>query len=106
MEHRGDAVRHHLPVGIDECHVDREIDAGPRHHLPLETVAMDVDDAGQNQQAGGVDAQPRRARLADAGDHAGRGIHLDAGFDQRVADEDLSAFDPQVRRHAGQACVS
>ena len=45
VKHRGDAVGYRLPVAFGQRDVDRKIDAGARHHLPLEGVAMDVDDA-------------------------------------------------------------
>ncbi len=48
----GDAVRDQLPVGVDQRHVDRKVDTGARHHLPLERIAVQVDDAGQHQQVG------------------------------------------------------
>jgi hypothetical protein len=51
VEHRGDAVGDRLPVAVDQRDVDREIDARPRHHLPLERIAMQIDDARQHQKA-------------------------------------------------------
>jgi len=55
VENRGDAVTDRLPVTVDQRHVDREIDAGAGHHLPLKGVAMQIDNAGQHQQAAGVE---------------------------------------------------
>ena len=49
-------VADRLPVAVNKRHIDRKIDAGARHHLPLEGVAMQVDNARQNQQAAGIDA--------------------------------------------------
>ena len=37
-----------------------KIDAGARHHLPLERIAMQVDDARQHHQAAGIDADASR----------------------------------------------
>jgi hypothetical protein len=50
-----DAVRDRLPVAVDQCDVDRKIDPGARHHLPLERIAMQIDNARQHQQAAGID---------------------------------------------------
>ncbi len=36
----GDAVADRLPVAVGQRHIDGKIDAGARHHLPLECVAM------------------------------------------------------------------
>ena len=64
VERRGDAVGEQLRLGVAQRDVGREIDAGPRLHLPLERVAVDVDDARQHQQAGRIErgdrAAPRR----------------------------------------------
>src|SRR5690349_1085176 len=65
MKHRGDAVADRLAVAVDERDVDREIHAGARHHLPLEGVAMDVDDARQHQQAARVDRDRRASAAVD-----------------------------------------
>ena len=77
MEDRGDAVRDRLPVAVDQRDVDREIDLGPRHHLPFERVAMQVDDAGQYQQVARIerDARARSGRtgLADFDRRRSRG---------------------------------
>ena len=62
VKDRGDAVADRLPVAVDQRHIDREIDAGARHHLPLECIAMQIDDARQHQQAAGIDARANRAR--------------------------------------------
>ena len=55
MKGGGDAVGDELPVGVAQRKRRVEADAGPRHDLAFETVAMDVDDAGQHEQAVGVD---------------------------------------------------
>ena len=61
----GDAVGDRLAVAVDQRHIDGKIDAGARHHLPLEGIAMQVDDARQHQQVAGVDRRAlRHARCA------------------------------------------
>ena len=74
----GDAVADRLPVAVDKRHVDGKIDAGARHHLPLEGVAMEVDDTRQHQQAVGIDGERTAAMIRTDGD-------------------DLAACDPQRR---------
>ena len=44
----GDAVADRLPVAVNERDVDREVDARTRHHLPLERIAMQIDNARQH----------------------------------------------------------
>ena len=34
---------------------ERKRNAGPRHHLPLERIAMNIDDTGEHQEPAGVD---------------------------------------------------
>ena len=50
MKDRGDAVGDRLPVAFQERDVDRKSDARPRHHLPLERVAVNVDDAREGRK--------------------------------------------------------
>jgi len=64
VEHRGDAVSDRLPVAVDQGDVDREIDARPRHHLPLKGVAMQIDDARKDQKPAGIDVEGGARRRA------------------------------------------
>jgi hypothetical protein len=96
MENRRDAVGEHLPVAVEERNVQVEANSGPRHHLPLEGVAMNVHDARQHDEAIGVDAAARGRIAADLADHARRGRQMDGGAFKRVADEDASALDANV----------
>jgi hypothetical protein len=57
MKHRRDAISDGLTVAVDQGHIDRKIDPGARHHLPLERIAMQIDDSGKNQQAAGIEVQ-------------------------------------------------
>lgn len=61
VKNRGDAVADRLAVAVGERDVDREIDPGARHHLSLEGIAMQIDDARQDQQIARLDRQPRPA---------------------------------------------
>ena len=54
---RGDAVRHQLPVGLQHRHVERKHRLGARHDLPFEGIAMDIDDAGQDQAIPRIDGE-------------------------------------------------
>ncbi len=76
----GDAVGDRLPVAVEQRHIDRKIDAGARHHLPLERIAMQVDDARQHQETAGIEAsEPGASRGRVRAD----GADLTAGDPQR-----------------------
>ena len=68
-----DAVADRLPVAVDQRHIDRKIDAGARHHLPLEGIAMQIDNARQHQQAAGIDAGRAVAVVRTHGDDLAAG---------------------------------
>ena len=51
MKDCGDAISDCLPVAVDQRHIYREIHARAGHHLPLERIAMQVDDARQYLEA-------------------------------------------------------
>jgi hypothetical protein len=53
--------------------IDRKIDAGARHHLPLEGIAMQIDNARQHQQAAGIDAGRAVAVVRTHGDDLAAG---------------------------------
>ena len=93
MENRGNAVCYRLPVAVEERDVHGEAHARPRHHLPLEGVAMDVDDAGQHQQARGIEAPPRRGLVADVDNQTICGRKIEACVFQTIADERASSLD-------------
>ena len=92
MKDRGDAVCDRLPVAVDQRHIDGKIDAGTGHHLPLEGVAMQVDNTWQHLQAACVDAGRTSFR---------RRIHRDdvapcdaqRDFNKLSANQRLAAFD-------------
>ncbi len=86
VEGGGDAVGEQLPLGLGKRQADREVDAGPRLHLPLEGIAVDVDDPRQHQQAAGVEIVTRRA-ASQRGDHA-------------VFQQQIALVQPPAREHA------
>jgi len=93
VEDGGDAVGDGLPIAFEQRHIDRKSDSWSRHHLPLEGIAVDVDDPGQDQKAAGVD-HPLGARLrADAGDDPTLAIEIDAGLLETDPDERATPFD-------------
>ena len=57
MEDRGDAIAERLSVAVDECDIDRKINAGAGHHLPFKGVAVQIDDPRQHQKITGI--QPK-----------------------------------------------
>ena len=100
VKDRGDAVGDRLPVAVDQRHVDREIDAGARHHLPLEGIAMQVDDARQHQQAAGIEAERAAAVVANR-PRRSRGRRSAARFRRiSLAEQRPAAFDQNVGHDA------
>jgi hypothetical protein len=96
---RRDAVADRLAVAVDQRHIDREVDAGARHHLPLERIAMQVDDARQHQEATGVDAQRSAALIrADRADLTA--CDPQRGFVDFIAEQGPAAFDENVNHDA------
>ena len=80
MEHRRNAVGDDLTVGIDQRQIDRKIHARARHHLALESVAVHVDNARQQDQVFGVERMRRAAptygsRLTHKGPLGLRPVH-------------------------------
>ncbi|MGY4355452.1 hypothetical protein ACVW0J_001945 [Bradyrhizobium sp. i1.7.7] len=91
----GDAVADRLAVTVGERDVDREVDAGARHHLALEGIAMQIDDAGQHQQVARIDRQPRTAaRGIDLRNV--RAGHQNGSFDELGADQGPAALKEDV----------
>lgn len=95
VKYRGDAVADRLAVAVGERNVDREVDAGARYHLPLEGIAVQIDDAGQDQQIACIDRQPRpAARGVDPGDILSG--HRQRRLDEVGADQGPAAFQEYV----------
>ena len=94
-----DPVADRLPVAVDQRHIDRKIDAGARHHLPLEGVAMQIDNARQNQQAAGIDAGRAVAVVRTHGDDLAAS-DAQRGFDDFVAEQGPATFDEQFGHDA------
>ena len=95
VKHRGDAVGNRLAVAVDQRHVDGKIDTGSRHHLPLESVAMQVDDARQHQQATRIDGEWGAGLIAaDTGDLAARGLQRSVA--KFFAEQGPATFDQNV----------
>src|SRR5262245_40365056 len=66
MKSGGDAIANKLAVGLHERHVVVEGHARPRHELPLEGIAMNVDQAGQDEHTAGIDPPPWRCLSGDS----------------------------------------
>src|SRR5882672_3806439 len=95
MKNRGDAISDRLSVAVDQGHVDGKIDPGTRHHLPLERIAMQIDDSRQYQQVAGIDTE-RSASVArfHGVDYAAGDLHR--GFTNFSAEQSPAAFDEYV----------
>ena len=65
MERGGDAVGEQLRLGITDRDLGGELDPGPRLHLPLERVAVQVDDPRQHEQAARVQRRAAAGAIAD-----------------------------------------
>src|SRR3546814_17667714 len=93
MEFAGDAIGQQLAVDIMQRAVVRKRYAGAGHDGALESVAMQVDDAGQHQQVAGV--QPGRAWLDRGGAIAAAA----------VAKNQLAGPQRTEARRVGKECV-
>jgi hypothetical protein len=96
MKDRRDAVRQNLPVAVEQRDVDRKADARPWHHLPLECIAMDIDDTRQHEQAIGIDAAHgrSRSRSVQSGDLTAL-VNVDGYVGERAINQHAAAFDPK-----------
>ena len=64
----GDAVGRHLSIGIGKCDLQPDMHARPRHDLALEGVAVEIDNARQQQVPLGIDGPLDRPGAIDSGD--------------------------------------
>src|SRR6185312_2308320 len=95
MEDGGDAVGDGLAVAIEQRHVDRKIDAGTRHHLPLERIAVQIDNAGKHQKIARIDVQGGASiASADVTNFSVDNSHR--GFDDFAAEQGAAALDEDV----------
>ena len=88
---RGDAVGGHLPVGVQQRHIEREMHARTRHDLALEGVAVDVHHARQDQKPGRIQDFPGACRVHDAPVGDGEVAPLEAA----IRRQDLPSGDRQ-----------
>ena len=70
VKDRGDAIGDRLAVAVHQRDVDGKADAGPRHQLPLEGIAMNIDDAGQDIEPARVEGAAIAAIGTDCVDDA------------------------------------
>lgn len=95
MKNRGDAVGDCLPVAVGECDVDRKINAGSRHHLPPERIAVNIDDPRQDRQASRIDTKSiGPVRRPDAGDVTS--ADPDRRFGDFVAEQGAAIFEENI----------
>ena len=89
VERGGDAVGGQLAIGIQQRHLGGHAHAGPGHELTLERVAMQIDDAGQDEQPAGVPNATARRRRRDpfAVDGQGNAIFQPEGRQDAPADD-------------------
>src|SRR5262249_54902086 len=84
-----------LTIAVQEGDVGQHIDAGPGHHLPFKSIAVNVDDAGQDHEAAGVDLGGGDFIAANIGNDSVSGADMDACLHKAVADQDTPRNDAQ-----------
>src|SRR5208337_2023336 len=70
VEDRGDAVRDRLAVAFHQRNVQGHMHAGTRHDLALEGIAVNIDDAGKDDEAASINGAAGTPLGADLGDGA------------------------------------
>jgi hypothetical protein len=65
VKRRGDTVGDDLTIRVDEGEVEIETDAGARHDLTLECIAMNIDDTGENDEAGRIQGSATHGRFGE-----------------------------------------
>ena len=55
VERRRDAVGQQQPIDREQRHRERNVDARPGMHLPLELIAVDIDETRQDEQSTAVE---------------------------------------------------
>ena len=88
MERSGDTGRQQLGVGVGEGDFERKCHARPRHDLALEGVAVDVDDARQDQMV------LHAYRMDAAGNPFADGDDTSPFDDERGGDRAVRGQDP------------
>jgi len=86
-----------LATPCEQRNIDGKVHTRSRHDLALERVAVDVDDAGQDQEAARIDPLRRTGFFADGIDHAVTDAH--GRILEPVPDEGAPTFDTDVHRH-------
>jgi hypothetical protein len=94
----GDAVRDRLPVAIDEADVERHVDARARHDLSLEGIAVDVDDAGEQHEAAGVERAAIGVIGPDVGNHPVAHTDVNRRIGQPLVKQGLRTDDLKLHR--------
>ena len=93
MEDGGDAVGEGLAIALEQRDIERKRHARPWHQLAFEGVAVDVDDAGKNEKAPGVDRTFGRRIHADPGDDTRLGAEVHAGVFKTAMHQRTRPFD-------------
>ena len=84
-----------MTVAVNQCHIDRKIDAGTGHHLAFKSVAVNIDDTGQSDQAIAVEADGSRS--AAGRDFRNPSIcNMNGCIDEIASDQCFAAFNQYV----------
>ena len=98
VEDGGDAVGDHLAVAVDQRDVEGNLHPRTRHHLPLESVTVNIDDARQHQQPAGVEGGLRRPVGTDLGDNTVRCADVDGRVLKRALVQNPSANNSKIHQ--------
>jgi hypothetical protein len=90
VEGRGDAVRDELAVGVAKRDAWIEADPRARHELPFEGIAVQIDEARQDQEAIRAQRDGVAHRLAEALDSLGPGDEI-GQLDRAVGQQHAAA---------------
>src|SRR6516225_5014396 len=96
MKDRGDPVRYGLAVAVDESNVQRNIYAGPRHHLPFEGIAVNVDNARQDDQAVSIDRATSGMIGAEVSDESVGGADVNGRSFEAAVEQNAPAGDAKI----------
>lgn len=100
---RGDAIGDCLPVAVEQRHVDGKIYARTWHHLPLEGIAVQIDDFRQNLDAACIDGNGTACLLRAYGGDVAAG-DPQRGLKKGSAEKGPAAFDRYLHHDTARLC--
>jgi hypothetical protein len=86
------AIGDRLAVAVDQRYIDGKINAGTWHHLPLEGIAVQIDDSRQYLQIACIDGNRASCLLRAHGDNVAA-CYTQRGLMKFAAEKRAAAFD-------------